>query len=46
MNLHGIFDFLVFDWLQAESLNQRVADYSLKTFDAVFDTCEHIAHEK
>ena len=41
-------DFLIHDWLDAESLNQRprFADHSRETFDAVFDTCERIAREK
>ena len=40
--------FLLYDWLQAESLNQRprFADHSRETFDSVFDTCERIAREK
>jgi butyryl-CoA dehydrogenase len=38
----------MYDWLQAESLNQRprFADHSRETFDAVFETCERIAREK
>ena len=41
-------DFLLYDWLDAGSLNQRprFADHSRETFDAVFDTCERIAREK
>ena len=48
MNLRSAIDFLLYDWLQAESLNQRprFADHSRETFDAVFDTCERIAREK
>jgi alkylation response protein AidB-like acyl-CoA dehydrogenase len=48
MNLRSTLDFLLYDWLQAESLNQRTrfADHSRETFDAVFDTCERIAREK
>ncbi len=48
MSLRATIDFLLFDWLQAESLNQRprFADHSRETFDAVFDTCERIAREK
>ena len=48
MNLRSTLDFLLYDWLQAESLNQRprFADHSRETFDAVFDTCERIAREK
>ena len=48
MNLRSTIDFLLYDWLQAELLNQRprFADHSRETFDAVFDTCERIAREK
>ena len=48
MQLRNTLDFLLYDWLQAESLNQRprFADHSRETFDAVFDTCERIAREK
>ena len=48
MNLRSTIDFLLYDWLQAESLNQRprFSDHSRETFDAVFDTCERIAREK
>ena len=48
MSLRQTLDFLLYDWLQAESLNQRprFADHSRETFDAVFDTCERIAREK
>ena len=48
MNLRSTLDFLLYDWLQAESLNQRArfADHSRETFEAVFDTCERIAREK
>jgi alkylation response protein AidB-like acyl-CoA dehydrogenase len=48
MNLRSTLDFLIFDWLKAESLNERprFADHSRETFDAVFDTCERIAREK
>ncbi len=48
MDLRSTVDFLLYDWLQAESLNQRprFADHSRETFDAVFDTCERIAREK
>ena len=48
MNLRSTLDFLLYDWLQAESLNQRprFADHSRETFNAVFDTCERIAREK
>ncbi len=48
MILRSTVDFLMYDWLQAESLNQRprFADHSRETFDAVFETCERIAREK
>ena len=48
MTLRSTLDFLLYDWLQAESLNQRsrFADHSRETFDAVLDTCERIAREK
>jgi alkylation response protein AidB-like acyl-CoA dehydrogenase len=41
-------DFLLFDWLQVESLTQRTryADHSRETFAQVLDTCERIAREK
>ncbi|MDO9358245.1 MAG: acyl-CoA dehydrogenase [Polaromonas sp.] len=48
MNLRPTLDFLLYQWLGAESLNQRerFAEHSRETFDAVFDTCERIAREK
>ncbi|MDO9149066.1 MAG: acyl-CoA dehydrogenase [Hydrogenophaga sp.] len=48
MSLRPTLDFLLHDWLGAESLNQRerFADHSRETFDAVLDTCERIAREK
>ena len=48
MSLRPTLDFLLYDWLDAESLNQRerFSDHSLETFDAVLDTCERIAREK
>ena len=48
MTLRNTLDFLLYDWLQAESLSERerFADHSRETFDAVFDTCERIAREK
>ena len=48
MSLRSTLDFLLYQWLDAESLNQRTrfADHSRETFDAVFDTCERIAREK
>jgi alkylation response protein AidB-like acyl-CoA dehydrogenase len=48
MSLRNTLDFLLYDWLQAESLNQRprFADHNRETFDAVLDTSERIAREK
>jgi butyryl-CoA dehydrogenase len=48
MRLRSTLDFLLYQWLDAQSLNQRerFADHSRDTFDAVFDTCERIAREK
>ena len=48
MSLRPTIDFLLYNWLQADQLNQRArfADHSRETFDAVLDTCERIAREK
>jgi alkylation response protein AidB-like acyl-CoA dehydrogenase len=48
MGLRPTLEFLLYDWLRAEDLNQRerFADHSRETFDAVLDTCERIAREK
>jgi butyryl-CoA dehydrogenase len=48
MRLRSTVDFLLYDWLRAETLGerQRFADHSRDTFDAVLDTCERIAREK
>ena len=48
MKLRSTLDFLLYDWLGVNSLNQRerFADHSRETFDAVLDTCERIAREK
>jgi alkylation response protein AidB-like acyl-CoA dehydrogenase len=48
MSLRSVVDFLLYDWLGVEALNQRerFAEHSRETFDAVFDTCERIAREK
>jgi len=48
MNYRSVLEFLLYDWLQAESLfeRERFADHSRETFDAVLDTCERIAREK
>ena len=47
-SLRPTIDFLLHDWLHAESLNERArfADHSRETFGAVLDTCERIAREK
>ena len=41
-------DFLLYDWLRVEALQQRprFADHSRETFTSVMDTCEKIAREK
>jgi alkylation response protein AidB-like acyl-CoA dehydrogenase len=48
MSLRPTLDFLLYQWLKADSLNERdrFADHSRETFDAVMDTCERIAREK
>ncbi len=48
MRLRSTLDFLLYDWLRAETLTarERFADHSRQTFDAVLDTCERIAREK
>ncbi len=48
MALRNTVDFLLYDWLKVEHLNQRerFADHSRETFDAVLDTCERIARDK
>jgi alkylation response protein AidB-like acyl-CoA dehydrogenase len=48
MSLRPTVDFLLHDWLDVQSLQQRerFADHSRETFDAVLDTCERIAREK
>ena len=48
MSLRPTLDFLLYQWLDVESLVQRgrFADHSRETFDAVLDTCERIAREK
>ncbi|NTV85550.1 MAG: acyl-CoA dehydrogenase [Burkholderiaceae bacterium] len=48
MTLRTTLDFLLYDWLRVDSLNDRArfADHSRETFDAVLDTCERIAREK
>jgi alkylation response protein AidB-like acyl-CoA dehydrogenase len=46
--LRHTLDFLLYDWLRAESLTSRprFAEHSRETFAAVLDTCERIAREK
>ena len=48
MSLRSTLDFLLFEWLDVSSLQQRerFSDHSRETFDAVLDTCERIAKEK
>ena len=48
MALRPLLEFLLYDWLKAETLTQRqrFAEHSRETFDAVMDTCERIAREK
>ena len=48
MSYRQTLEFLLYQWLDAEGLNQRTrfADHSRETFDAVLDTCERIAREK
>jgi len=48
MSLRPTIDFLLYQWLGAESLCQRerFAEHSRETFDAVLDTCERIARDK
>src|SRR3954467_14984915 len=48
MTLRTTLDFLLYDWLKADGLNDRdrFADHSRETFGAVLDTCERIAREK
>ncbi len=48
MRLRSTLDFLLYDWLRAETLTgrERFSDHSRQTFDAVLDTCERIAREK
>ena len=48
MSLRSTLDFLLYEWLEVSSLQQRerFSDHSRETFDAVLDTCERIAKEK
>jgi alkylation response protein AidB-like acyl-CoA dehydrogenase len=48
VGMRATLDFLLYDWLRADGLNERerFADHSRETFDSVLDTCERIAREK
>ncbi len=48
MSLRPTLDFLLYQWLDVESLGlrERFKDHSRETFDAVLETCERIAREK
>jgi butyryl-CoA dehydrogenase len=48
MSLRTTLDFLLYEWLSVESLNQRTrfSDHSRETFNGVLDTCERIARDK
>jgi alkylation response protein AidB-like acyl-CoA dehydrogenase len=48
MSYRQTIDFLLHDWLDVESLQERprFADHSRETFASVMDTCEKIAREK
>ena len=48
MSLRHTLDFLLYDWLQVQTLSsrERFADHNRETYDAVLDTCERIAREK
>jgi alkylation response protein AidB-like acyl-CoA dehydrogenase len=48
MSLRSTLDFLLYEWLDVSSLQQRerFSDHSRETFNAVLDTCERIAKEK
>ncbi len=48
MSYRQTLDFLLYQWLAAETLyeRERFADHNRETFDAVLDTCERIAREK
>lgn len=47
-SLRHTLDFLLYQWLEAETLQQRsrFSEHSRETFDAVLDTSERIAREK
>ena len=48
MSYRQTIDFLLYDWLNVEALQQRprFADHSRETFASVMDTCERMAREK
>jgi alkylation response protein AidB-like acyl-CoA dehydrogenase len=48
MSFRDTLDFLLYDWLDVETLTARprFADHARETFGSVFDTCERIAREK
>ncbi len=48
MTYRQTIDFLLYDWLGVDSLQQRsrFSDHSRETFASVMDTCEKIAREK
>ncbi|MFI4939213.1 MAG: acyl-CoA dehydrogenase [Burkholderiales bacterium] len=48
MKMRTLLDFLMYDWLNIESLlsRERYADHSRQTFDAVLDTSERLATER
>ncbi|MEO6030349.1 MAG: acyl-CoA dehydrogenase family protein, partial [Burkholderiaceae bacterium] len=48
MSYRQTVDFLLYDWLDVESLQRRArfADHSRETFASVMDTCERLAREK
>ncbi len=48
MSYRQTLDFLLYDWLNVEALQQRprFADHSRETFASVMDTCERMARER
>ena len=48
MSYRQTIDFLLYDWLNVEALQQRsrFEDHSRETFASVMDTCERMAREK
>ena len=47
MSLRHTLDFLLYEWLQVQTLStrERFAEHNRETYDAVLDTCERIARE-